>query len=685
MKGHPQGMSLRSSLQDLRQEAPSEDERPLSEGTTHGKGHGEKEEGRYGLGRWAPDCLQVFNSPRWLLFLMCILCAMETGILLGVTPGGISTIEKRFELPSTKSGFLVSSTELFAVITVPIISYFGEESHKGRWLGAGAVCLGLGSILFGSPHFMAGRYVAAGTNISESSSNLCTYWSNGTTDEECYTNEGYSHMQNYLYVFIAAQFVMSFLVGPLYTLGITYLDDNVKKKVSGAYVGILYASATVGPAVGYVMTSQLLNQYIDWPAVNGDNSGLTPNDPRWLGNWWLGYFVLAVVPLLVAIPMFCFPRKLRGPRKHPEISEEETTVPSTNDVKKDALKEEEPSPAFLCGAQDFWSTVKDLGSNYSFVCFCLAGCVESIVLAGAIAFGPKLGETQLGLTPSESVLYLGLMGLPAGAIGSLFGGWITKKAGGDCKKLLKIVLVITGLSLLGHCVFLVYCTTPGTATYLYSNSDSASCSKDCGCPDSLYDPICDNSGIEYQSGCHAGCTGLNQTGTTLTYFNCSCIMLDWLNVTSGSGSEAVHGPCPGGCPGYIMPLFLALFVFLGGMTSATMPPYTATILRLVPESRRSFALGVQWTLFRLLGGLPGPVIFGYIIDQACVLWQDSCGEVGACVVYDSSKLGLYLFVSSVGIRLLAMPLYISTYCLCKPVTEEKTKSPSDTDELETMI
>ncbi|XP_078585832.1 solute carrier organic anion transporter family member 4A1-like [Branchiostoma floridae x Branchiostoma japonicum] len=668
---------MSGTLPDIRQEAPSGEERPLPDDAKHGKEGEEEEEGRCGLFGFSPDWLQVFNSPRCLLFFMCCLCATETAILLGLTPGVITTIEGRFKLSSTQSGFIISSTELFAVFTVPIISYFGAKSHKGRWLGAGAVCVGLGSTVFALPHFLAGRYVpSGGTNISESSSAICHPSSNGTADEQqCDTNGGYSQLENYLYVFVLATFLMSFLVGPLYTLGVAYLDENVSKKVSGGYVGILYASTAIGPAVGYVMSSQLLNQYVNWPEV----TNLTPNDQQWLGNWWFGFFPLSIVAFLVAIPVFCFPRKLAGISKRPEETKEEANIPTSKDDKDGALEEDddddEPTNPFSCGAQDFkdfWSTVKDLGSNFSYMSVCLAGCTEAMVLSGALTFGPKLGETQLGLSPSDSSLYLGLLMIPAGAVGNLFGGWLAKKAGADCKKLIKLILIVSAASLLGHCVFLLYCTTPGSTTYLATNSTS--CATRCGCADSLYDPICDVSGIEYQSGCHAGCTSINKTGSTTTYSNCSCIMKLSANVTSVSGSEAIHGPCPGGCPGYVVPVFLTVFVLLSMMAAASMAPYTATIMRLVSKPRRSFALGVQWTLFRLLAWIPGPVLFGYIIDQACVLWQEECGVVGACVVYDSGKLGLYLLVSSVSIRLVSMALYLLAYCLYKPVAEEKAKA-----------
>eukprot|EP00058_Branchiostoma_floridae_P023253 XP_002608743.1 hypothetical protein BRAFLDRAFT_73964 [Branchiostoma floridae] len=284
-----------------------------------------------------------------------------------------------------------------------------------------------------------GRYVpSGGTNISESSNAICHPSSNGTADEQqCDTNGGYSQLENYLYVFVLATFLMSFLVGPLYTLGVAYLDENVSKKVSGGYVGILYASTAIGPAVGYVMSSQLLNQYVNWPEV----TNLTPNDQQWLGNWWFGFFPLAIVAFLVAIPVFCFPRKLAGISKRPEETKEEANIPTSKDDKDGALEEDdddEPTNPFSCGSQDFkdfWSTGKDLGSNFSYMSVCLAG----------------------------------LLLIPAGAVGNLFGGWLAKKAGADCKKLIKLILIVSAASLLGHCVFLLYCTTPGSTTYLATN------------------------------------------------------------------------------------------------------------------------------------------------------------------------------------------------------------------------
>ena len=45
---------------------------------------------------------------------------------------------------------------------------------------------------------------------------------------------------------------------PLWTLGVTYLDENLPTKTSSLYVGIFYAFAVLGPALGYIGGGGLL-------------------------------------------------------------------------------------------------------------------------------------------------------------------------------------------------------------------------------------------------------------------------------------------------------------------------------------------------------------------------------------------------------------------------------------------
>lgn len=60
------------------------------------------------------------------------------------------------------------------------------------------------------------------------------------------------------------------------------------------------------------------------------------------------------------------------------------------------------------------------------------------------------------------------------------------------------------------------------------------------------------------------------------------------------------------------------------------------LTRCVKSDQRSLALGIQWMLVRLLGMIPGPLLFGIIIDGTCLYWHASaCSEgEGSCILYD---------------------------------------------------
>lgn len=70
-------------------------------------------------------------------------------------------------------------------------------------------------------------------------------------------------LSNYLYVFLLGQLFHGIGASPLYTLGVTYLDENVKQTASGLYVGIYFAFSVLGPAIGYLLGGLLLKIYGD--------------------------------------------------------------------------------------------------------------------------------------------------------------------------------------------------------------------------------------------------------------------------------------------------------------------------------------------------------------------------------------------------------------------------------------
>lgn len=58
--------------------------------------------------------------------------------------------------------------------------------------------------------------------------------------------------------------------------------------------------------------------------------------------------------------------------------------------------------------------------------------------------------------------------------------------------------------------------------------------------------------------------------------------------------------------------------------------------RCVQNDQTSLAVGTQWMIVRLGGMVPGPILFGLLLDDACTHWLRTCdanGE-GSCFMYD---------------------------------------------------
>lgn len=121
-----------------------------------------------------------------------------------------------------------------------------------------------------------------------------------------------------------------------------------------------------------------------------------------------------------------------------------------------------------------------------------------------------------------------------------------------------------------------------------------------------------------------------------------------------------HKPCR-----TIFP-FLILLFFMTFIVASTQMPLLMIVLRSVSEEERSFALGMQFVIFRLFGYIPAPILFGNLIDSSCLLWKSSCGEAGGrCLVYDIEKFRFKYIGLCTGIKVVALSIFIVDWWLVK--------------------
>lgn len=69
------------------------------------------------------------------------------------------------------------------------------------------------------------------------------------------------------------------------TLGIPYIDDNVKSKQSPLYMAITIGVRVLGPALGYYLGSFCIRLYVDL------SKDVDHTDPNFVGAWWLGKLI----------------------------------------------------------------------------------------------------------------------------------------------------------------------------------------------------------------------------------------------------------------------------------------------------------------------------------------------------------------------------------------------------------
>lgn len=208
---------------------------------------------------FTPKCLQVFNTPKGFLFFLCAASFLQGMTVNGFINTVITSIERRFDLHSYQSGLIASSYDIAACLCLTFVSYFGGNGHKPRWLGWGALVLGIGSLVFALPHFTAGRY-----EVEIDDEGL------GTETGTCLTNQSQveckdsaSGLSSYRLIFMLGQLLHGVGATPLYTLGVTYLDENVKSSYSPIYIAIFYTAAILGPAAGYLIGGAMLNVYTE--------------------------------------------------------------------------------------------------------------------------------------------------------------------------------------------------------------------------------------------------------------------------------------------------------------------------------------------------------------------------------------------------------------------------------------
>ncbi|XP_054902487.1 solute carrier organic anion transporter family member 2B1 isoform X2 [Poeciliopsis prolifica] len=564
--------------------------------------------------RWSP-----FRSIK--VFVLChSLLQLAQLLVSGYMKSSISTIERRYGLSSQKSGILAAFNEVGNTVLIVFVSFFGSRVHRPRYIGCGALLACLASLLIAVPHFLSGEYTYTDkiTTSSGNKSGLC--FSSLPSNQTCHKED--SDTQWVVYpLLLLGQLLLGIGAVPIQPFGISYIDDYASRRNSPLYLGILLAMTSIGPALGFVTGSFLLRIYVDFDKLSRDDITLDQTDLRWVGAWWLGFLMASGFLFLTALPYLFFPREM--PKENGADDQESRT-----DIKSPPQTDPMRDLTLLQFLKSFPRIALRTLSGPIYLLVVLALVNMAALVSGLATFMPKFIEKQFSQTIPFSNMMIGGVGMPLAVVGVVLGGAMMRRFNmsvAGASKLCATAILLCLISALP--MIFIGCPTQRVDGIYPVRYSSPECSAGCGCPADAFNPICGSNGEEYRSPCHAGCLAkeMSTSNKPTNFTNCRCI-------NNGSG-WARPGTCGSGCSNLLPP-----FIILMGLTSFiiafTQTPSYMMVLRTVPPEDKSFAVGVQYMLFRVLAFLPGPVLYGSAIDTTCILWGAKCGKRTSCLYYN---------------------------------------------------
>ena len=363
---------------------------------------------------------------------------------------------------------------------------------------------------------------------------------------------------------------------------------------------------------------------------------------------WLVYGLLCN---LIAIFIFGFPKNLKKTNQADEANKNKINkrIQSINKSEKNIKNERnfcEKTKKWLkkrkLAVIKFIKESKILFMNIPFVFLCIASATEGLLLKGFLNFLSLFFQYQYQISSSTTTIITGAIAIFSVIFGTIFGALIISKLKFTASKCTLFVMIIYLITSLAFWILLLSCKE---LEFIDSSTITNRACKACNCSN-IYNPVClsFNSQIyEYQSACHAGCTSSISSGI---YSNCSClynnqnILLSSETNVTVSYSYCNHSiKCLGNMIAGISIAFCIVF-----LTSVALIPHLRAIIGTIDISKQSFALGLRIAIIRVIGNFTGPIIFGAVIDSACLIWKTNCFNQKLCELYSNSEISLYLAI-----------------------------------------
>ncbi|XP_023221313.1 solute carrier organic anion transporter family member 4C1-like [Centruroides sculpturatus] len=590
-----------------------------------------------GIGTWKPKWLQWFATQQHYIVIYCILSILQ-GAYFTYFIGIITTLEKRFSFKSRISTSILIANNISPILICLVINFFEVKNHRPKWIAGSTMVTVVSCFMSIFPYFIYGKgtFMLNSGNSSYSAYDLTDYdlcEANPQRSENCNKINHFT-TESVVVIFFLASFLEGIGSTVFYALGTPYLSDNVKKKDS-LYFDSVYSLKIFGQCLGFILASICL-RYFENPSYD---PGFDNYDPRWIGAWWMGFLVLALLLLTFSFPMFLFPSRLAGGK----VIMQNQIIPST-----------------ITKVKEMYQSLKRLSKNPLLVCHTFSMIFYLMGSFGYYIFMPKYIESQFQQSVFTAIFFAGSTSILSYLVGILGGWYLIYKFYSKPRKFVRCTAIMQIFTLIGFIMLMIFgCHNIKISGISENPYDSLfnDCNKDCECDKTIFKPICDTDGIStYFSPCFAGCSGINNTIYPLVYTNCKCLYDDKQRLAP---SNATDGFCSSNCN---MFLTYIIILSLSMIISSTARFGNSSIMsRCMEPKDKSLAVVTVETVLPSLAFIFYLLIFGSITDSTCLIWKEECSRVGNCWFYDFDKFRYYLHAISASLILIGVIFDLAVY------------------------
>ncbi|XP_076437182.1 solute carrier organic anion transporter family member 2A1-like [Babylonia areolata] len=633
-----------------------------------------------GIGKFKPAALRrLANMPMFTG--VYSLSALMTSTLIAYVNSQVTTLEKHFGFNSAQTGLIMAANDVGFLAIILFASFMASKVHIPRTLGYFTILFGLSGILCAMPQFLFGAPSPTSSNdagnvssmtsskpagsfggqlcdgINETSLN-CDMLKEGSSREVQHVDPGNTARANAgtaLTLIVVGMVLQGVAKTPRMSFTTCFVDNNLPKVKTGFYMGIIIAVAIMGPALAFAVGGLFTRIY-----VTLEKTTLHYRHPRWIGAWWLGYVTFGCIACVVALPLFCFPRRIKGGKQRTEPAH----------PKPESLNVPRKITHLVT---EFLGAMVRLWTNPVYMCTVLSSCCVLFCVAGSQSFTPKYIENQFGFPAWKANMSMAGVTLGTACLGTFLGGYVSKRRKLGPMSSLKTIIAMSTVAVLASCLLIIFkCEQPhvhkspgrGAPEGLSLNGTVDSCM----CDDGDFFPVCADDGRTFFSPCHAGCH--------------STARGDYVNCTFTEGGTATPGMCDYSCAMFY-PYVIAFCVQSLFGTVAIIPKLIVYI-RSTEERDKALALGFNAFMTSIMGWMLGPICFGKLIDGICIQWEQSCTGGGACLLYDNDNFRLKLMGYQIIFRGLSLMFVVLAFIAAKVTNKFEKNNGDPLDEVTTM-